>query len=207
VGVVADAKNEAIRSEGRMNVYLPYSENYTPSSLIVRASGDPLRLAQAVRQRIAGVDPNIVVSRVLSLEQIVDRSAWEDRFFTTLFAVFAALATALAAAGLYAVLAYTVSLRTHEIGIRMALGARASQVRAMVIRQGLQLAGAGLLLGVAAAMALTRLLEAQLYQTSPTDLGTYVSVIAVMLLVSLAAVFMPSRRATRVNPVIALRQE
>jgi len=207
IGVAADAKNENLKGDSRFNVYVPYNNKYTPSYLIIRTSSDPMRLAQAVKGRVTGVDRAIAVSQIRSLDQVVDRAAWQDRFFTVLFAVFAGLATTLAAVGLYAVLSYTVSLRTHEIGIRMALGAPASQLRGMVMRQGLILAGAGLLFGVIAAMALTRLLRSQLYHTSPLDPRTYAAVTILMLVVASAAAFLPAMRATRVDPVISLRQE
>lgn len=207
VGVAGDARHEAIKGGGRWAVYVPWQSRYSPDDLLVRGSTKPAPLAQVVKARITGVDRNIVVSRVLTLEQVVDRASWQDRFFAVLFAIFAALATVLAAAGLYAVLAYTVSLRTQEIGIRMALGASASQVRAMVMRHGLALAVAGLLLGVLAASAVTRLLKSQLYRTSPLDPGTYIAVVLLMLLVAGSATLLPSRRATRVDPMVALRQE
>jgi putative ABC transport system permease protein len=153
------------------------------------------------------VDRTAVLSRVLSMQQVVTRVTWQDRFFAVLFTVFASLALALAAGGLYAVIAYTVSMRTQEIGIRMALGASASQVRSWVMKQGIALTIIGLVVGVCAASAATRLLKSQLYQVSPMDATTYVSVVGVMLLVALAAAYLPARRATRVDPMIALRQE
>jgi ABC-type antimicrobial peptide transport system permease subunit len=140
------------------------------------------------------------------MDQVVTRATWQDRFFAVLFAVFAGLALVLATGGLYAVLAYTVSMRTHEIGIRMALGASAAQVRFMLMRQGIALAGLGLLLGILAATATSRLLTSQLYQVSPMDLQTYSAVVLIMLIVAVAASFLPSHRATRVHPMVALRQ-
>lgn len=207
VGVAAGSKQRDLKGVDGSSVYLPYSAQVTPNSLLVRTKGDPLRLAKAIAARIAAVDHDIAVSRVFTLRQIMNRVAWQDRFFTVLLAVFAVLALALAAVGLYAVLSYAVSLHTHEIGIRMALGASAASVRLMVLRQGLALAGAGLLLGTEAALALTRLLESQLFQTSPLDPAVYASALAMLSAVAAAAAFLPTLRATRVDPVIALRHE
>ncbi len=185
----------------------PIAPDITPNVLLVRTSGDPLQLQQALRSRIASLDSDIVVSRVFSLEQIIARVSWQDRFLTVLFTAFAALALLLAAVGLYATISYSVSLSTHEIGIRMALGASISRVRAMILRQGLTLAGLGLLIGIVIAFALARLLKTQLYQISPNDPATYIAVPLVLILVAVLAAFLPTRRATRVDPVIALRHE
>ncbi len=207
VGIVADSRHDQLKGEDRPNVYLPESPQFSIDSLLIRTTEDPLRLAGAVRDRIVGIDRDIIVSRVFTLEQIVDLAAWQDRFFTVLFSGLALLALVLAAVGLYATLSYTVSLHTHEIGIRMALGASASRVRGMVLRQGLTLAGAGLLLGICGALALTRLLKTQLYQVSPLDPATFFTAPAVLFLVALLASYLPTRRATRVDPIIALRHE
>jgi len=207
VGVVADAKHGAYKGEDRPSVYLPYSTDITPNVLLVRTTGDPLQLQQSLRSRIAAIDPDIVVSRVFSLEQIIARVSWQDRFLTVLFSAFAALALLLAAVGLYATISYSVSLGTHEIGIRMALGASVSRVRAMILREGMTLAGAGLLIGLVVAFALARLLKTQLYEISPNDPATYIAVLIVLIVVAALAAFLPTRRATRVDPVVALRHE
>jgi putative ABC transport system permease protein len=207
VGIAADSRHMTLKGEDRSNVYLPYSANFSPDSLLVRTTDDPLQLVKPIRDRIVGLDRDIAVSKIFSLEQIVDRAAWQDRFFTVLFVGFALLALVLAAVGLYATLSYTVSLHTHEIGIRMALGASAARVRNMVMRQGLTLAGAGLLIGLFGAFALTRLLKTQLYEISPLDPATYFTAPTVLLLVALLAAFLPTRRATRVDPIVALRHE
>jgi len=207
-GVVADSRQgRLLKGVDRPSVYLPYSKNVTPNSILVCTSADPLQMAGAIRARVAGADRDIAVTRVLSLRQIVDRAAWQDRFLTVLFGAFAGLALALAAVGLYAALSFTVSLEAHEIGIRMALGASASSVRRMVMRQGMTLAGAGLAIGLGGALGLTQLLKTQLYQVSPTDPATYVEAPVVLLVVAGLAAFPPTRRATRVDPVIALRHE
>jgi putative ABC transport system permease protein len=207
VGVVADSRHGQLKGEDRPNVYLPLSPEFSLGSLLVRTSVDPLQLVKTIRDRVVSTDHDIDVSHVFSLEQVVDRVAWRERFFTVLFGGFAVLALVLAAVGLYATLSYTVSLHTHEIGVRMALGASASRVRNMVIRQGLALAGSGLVIGILAALALTRLLKAQLYEISPMDPASYLIAPVVLMLVALLAASEPTRRATQVDPIIALRHE
>jgi putative ABC transport system permease protein len=207
VGVVADSKHGAYNAEDRPSVYLPYSSDITPNVLLVRTTGDPLLLQQSLRSRITALDSDIVVSRVFSLEQIIARVSWQDRFLTVLFSAFASLALLLAAVGLYATISYSVSLSTHEIGIRMALGASVSRVRGMILRQGMTLAITGLFIGLVVAFALARLLKTQLYQISPDDPATYIAVPIVLILVAALAAFLPTRRATRVDPVVALRHE
>ncbi|HEV2689877.1 MAG TPA: ABC transporter permease [Bryobacteraceae bacterium] len=207
VGVAGNVRTENLSARNRWNIYVPFSPFFTAQSVMIRTRQDPMRLAEAVRKRIVGIDRDIAVSQVFSLEQIVDRAAWRERFFTVLFAVFSALAVVLAAVGLYGVLAYAVSLRTHEIGIRMALGASARQVQGMVLRQGLLLTGLGLFCGIAAALALTRLMATQLYHVSPSDPATFAAVTAILMIVAAVAAVIPARRATLVDPVVALREE
>jgi putative ABC transport system permease protein len=209
VGIVADSRHGQIKGEDRPNVYVPASRTYTPGSLLVRAAGggDPLRLAAALRSRLAAVDRDIVIGSAQTLDDIASRSAWRDRFSAVLFAVFAGLALLLAAAGLYAVLSYTVSLRAGEIGIRMALGATLWRVRALVLRQGLGLATVGLAIGLAAAAGLARLIAAQLYGVTPADALTWGGVPLLFLLVAGLAALIPSGRAARLDPAAALRRE
>ena len=207
VGVAGQVRSENLPGRNRWNVYIPFDAQHLPRSVILRTSQDPMSLAQAVRGRIVALDRNIAVSQIHSLEQVIDRAAWRERFFTVLFTVFSTLALLLAAVGLYGVLSYAVSLRTHEIGIRMALGASARQVQGMVMRQGLMLTSLGLTCGIVAALALTRLLTSQLYHTSPSDPGTFIAVTAILMCISGVAAFIPARRATQVEPVIALREE
>ena len=206
VGVVADTRHAAVKSAGRPNVYLPYGNSLTPSGLLVRAKS-PLALADTVRARIAAIDRDLSITRLRTLEQAADRNAWQDRFLAVLVAAFAAVALALAAAGFYAVLSYAVSMQTHEIGVRMALGASASSVRSMVMRQAMGLAGRGLVLGLMAATVLAFLLRTRLYNVSPLDPVSYVVAPAVFLLSGGVAAYLPSRRATRVDPMVALRHE
>jgi putative ABC transport system permease protein len=207
VGVVADNRHEQLKAGGRPNVYLPYSADITPSSLLARAAGDPAKIVSAIRARIAGFDHDIAISHVFTLPQLIERASWQDRFLAVLFIAFAALALTLAAVGLYASLSYTVTLDTREIGIRMALGGSASSVQRMLMRQGMTLAVAGLGIGIVSALALTRLLRSQLFEISPMDPLTYAVTPLVLIAVAALAALAPARRATRVDPAIALRWE
>jgi putative ABC transport system permease protein len=207
VGVVADSKHGKLQGRGSRQRVPPLQLGDYAQCLVVRTSGDPLQLQQALRARVVGFDTDIVVSRVFSLEQIIARVSSQDRFLTVLFTTFAALALFLAAVGLYAITSYSVSLSTHEIGIRMALGASAARVRAMVLRQGMTLAIAGLFIAIIVAFALARLLKTQIYEISPNDPATYIAVPIVLTLVAALAAFLPTRRATRVDPVVASRHE
>jgi putative ABC transport system permease protein len=208
VGVAGAVRNQSLRDAGQPTVYLPHGEFNMPSvSLIVRTAGDPLRLAAAVRQRIAHLDGELAVTEVHSLEQVVERSIWQPRFFAVLFVVFAALALLLAAVGLYGVMSYAVSLRRRELGLRVALGAGATNLRHLVLGQALRLSLAGLGAGGAAALALTRALSGQLYHVQPTDPGTYAAMAALLLAVAVTASSVPASRAVRSDPMDALREE
>lgn len=207
VGVVEDARHGALKGPDRDTVYLPYSDDTEPDQLLVRASLDPRALVPSIVDRLRGIDRDIAISHVFTLEQIVERTAWRDRLLATLFVGFAGLALALAAAGFYAVLSYTVSLQTHEIGLRMALGATAGGVRAMVLRHAMTLATVGLTLGAIAAVLLAYAWRSDLYQVSPFDPVSYVIAPLAFIMAGALAASLPTRRATRVDPVVALREE
>jgi putative ABC transport system permease protein len=207
VGVVADNRHGQFRGQQRQTVYLPYSDDIVPDTVLLRSSGDPLRLVSGLKARIAAVDRNIAIGHVRTMEEIIDRVSWQDRFLSTLFSAFAAIALMLAAVGLYAVLSYSVRLNTHEIGIRMALGASARTVRRQVLRSGMVLTCAGLAAGLIGAGGLAQLIQSRLFQVSPTDPLTYSIAPVVLLAVALIAAYLPARRATRVDPIIALRHE
>jgi predicted permease len=207
IGVAGVVRTENLSGRNRWNVYIPGSKWLTPQSIVVRTAQDPLQLSEVVRRKITSIDHDIAVSEMFSLDQVVDHAAWRERFVTVLLGVFSALAVLLAAVGLYGVLAYAVSLRSHEIGIRMALGASAGQVQAMVLRQGMTLTALGLATGILAALALARLIAKQLYHVSPNDPRTFVMVTAILMSVAAVAALIPARRATRVDPVVALREE
>jgi putative ABC transport system permease protein len=208
VGVVADVKLHALDEEPRPTVYWPLAElpaNFT--SLVVRAKGDPLALAAPVRKEIQAIDAEQPVADVRTMNQLLAESVGRARFSAFLLGVFACVAVALAVVGLYAVMSYAVAQRTHEIGIRVALGARGRDILGLVVRQGLGLALAGAALGLAGAFALTRLMRTLLYEVSTTDPATYVSLSALLLVVTLLACLVPAWRATKVDPMVALRYE
>jgi putative ABC transport system permease protein len=208
VGVVAAVKNQQLANSSRWDVYLPYSKNSgVGDGIVIRASGDPTHLISATRERMKAIDSDIALSSVYTMQQILDRTSWQQRFFAVLFAVFAVLAMLLVAVGLYGVLGYTVSLRTGEIGIRMALGASAARVQAMILKQGLVLVISGLAIGVFAAIALTRLLASELFAVKATDPLTFAAVAALLFVVALAACWFPARRAMRVDPMVCVRAD
>ena len=173
--------------------------------VVARSTGDPMSVAGAIRDEIRQMDASLPVANVRSMNDVVAAALATPRLTGFLLGTFAAIALALAAVGIYSVLAYLVSLRTQEIGIRLAIGADRSQVLGMVLRQGLALAAAGTVVGLIGALALTRLMQSLLYEVRPNDPITFVAVAAALLLIALMASFLPARRATKVSPMIALR--
>jgi ABC-type antimicrobial peptide transport system permease subunit len=178
-----------------------------PRQLVVRASGDPLALAPAVRRAIWSVDPDQPVASIRSMTEVVDAEFANRSTQLTLIGAFAVLALLLAAVGLYGVLSYTVSQSTAEIGLRMALGAEVRGVVGSIVRSALRTAIVGIAVGLIAAYALTRTIAVFLYGVSPTDPATALSVAALLLVVAVAAAFVPARRAAGIDPTIALRAE
>ncbi|HEV3201621.1 MAG TPA: ABC transporter permease, partial [Bryobacteraceae bacterium] len=176
-------------------------------TLVVRTAGDPLALAPAIQAQIWSLDRDLPIADLASMQQVVERAVWQPRFSTTLLGGFAGLALVLAAIGIYGVISFDVGRRTQEIGIRMALGAKPADVMRSVLGGGGKLAAIGTALGIAGALALTRYLKTLLYEVSTTDPATLVGAAAMLGLVALAAVWLPARRATRVDPVVALRSE
>jgi putative ABC transport system permease protein len=174
---------------------------------VVRTSGDPLALASFIRAAMRQVDPDLPVSRVQTLEQLWGISIAPQRFNVWLFGSFAALALLLAAIGIYGVMAYSVAQRTREIGIRMAMGARRSDVLRLVLTQSILPAATGVFLGLSVALALTRLMASLLFGLTATDPATFAVVALLLILVALAATYLPARRATQVDPLVALRYE
>ena len=210
VGVVGNVRTEWPTPEFFEEFYLPctqYPWDLAPRDFMVRTAMNPTTVAAAIQREVASLDKDQPVSDVRTLEQVVGEAVGPQRFAMMLLAAFAALALALAAVGIYGVIAYFVSQRTHEIGIRMALGARQTHVLGMVVRQALGLALAGAGLGLAGAFGLTRLLSGLLYSVRPTDPLTLALVTLVLLAVSALAGYIPARRATKIDPIVALRYE
>ena len=182
-------------------------EGWFPRSIVVRTTGDPLLLSQALREAVAATDPLVPTGAIRSMDQVLSRSLALRSFMMLLLGFFGGLALLLASVGIYGVIAFAVSQRTREIGVRMALGARPADVLRMVLREGMTLVGAGVVLGVAASLMLTRLLEGMVYGVRVRDPLIFAAVDLLLVAVSLVACYVPARRATRVDPLVALRYE
>ena len=205
VGVVADIKNFGVTLESRNAMYFPYAQVPTGfMSMMLRTSGDPSNLAAPARAVVADLDSLLATANISTMDDVVRNSLASERFTTTLMSAFATVALILAVVGLYGVISYAVNMRSHEIGVRMALGARRQDVGRLVIGSSMGLITAGVILGVAGAWATTRALSGLLYQIEPTDPLTFAAVIVVLLLAGLAAATIPANRASRIDPVRVL---
>jgi predicted permease len=212
VGIVGTVKRDSLSSAGEVSIYLPMSNTGgfwfpTQMTLIVRADGDAPTIAARLRAAVAAVDPSVPVNAVRPLDDLVSTSAARARFTMVLLATFAAVALALGAVGIYGVIAFAVARRTREIGVRMALGARATDVLRMVLREGGVLVAAGVTLGIVGAFAGSRVLARFLFGVTPSDPSVFVAVPALLGLVAVGACLIPARRAARVDPMVALRGE
>ncbi len=216
VGVVANAKNRGLAAETRQEVYVPLRQHGVSiaglglrrgANLTVRTSVDPLSVATSVKEKVWAVDRNVPIANVQTMEQVVQAGVVQQRFYTIMLGIFAFVALALGAVGIYGVISFSVGQRTKEIGIRMALGARGLDILRLVVRNGLVLTMIGIALGIAGAVALTRVLATLLFEVSTTDPFTFASVAFVLVSSSLLACYIPARRATRVDPLVALRYE
>jgi putative ABC transport system permease protein len=210
VGVVADVKHFGFDLPDQPTLYSPYTQ-ISPwkrwMTFVARSQPEPTSLVQAVKQQIWKVDSQLPVSNVKTMSDVAALSFAARRFNMLLLAIFAGLALLLAAVGIYGVMSYSVTQRTQEIGIRMALGARATDVLKLIIRNGLTLTLMGVVIGLAGAFALTRLLTTLLFGVKPTDTATFMAVSVVLIFVALLACYLPARRATKVDPLVALRYE
>jgi putative ABC transport system permease protein len=214
VGVASDTRHFGLEQEVQPEIYTSYLQGGSNAMrLVVRAASnhtgqaEVASLAAAIRDQVRAVDPNEPVNQVVTMDQRLSDSVAQRRYRTLLFGVFAAVALVIATVGIYGVISYTVSQRTHEIGIRMALGAQASDILRMLLGQGMRLTLIGVALGVAAALGLTRAIESLLFNVSATDPVTFVSVTLLLAIVALIACYIPARRATRVDPLMAIRRE
>jgi predicted permease len=208
VGVVGDVKHWGLDQSARPEMYFPPAqEPEAQATLVVRAAGDPMSLVPALRDEVRRLDAELPMGAPVLMERVVERSVSPRWFFLTLMAVFAGLALVLAALGIYSVTAYSVAQRTHEIGVRMSLGARVRDVRRLVLGETLRLSAGGVGLGLVGALMLGRFIEKQLFGVPPTDPLTLAAVAGVLMGVSLLAGDVPARRAARVNPTVALRRE
>jgi putative ABC transport system permease protein len=209
VGIVRRVKMEGLNTDSnRVQSYYPYLQNPSGSmSIVVRTAGDPASIANVVRQQVLAIDPDQPIYEVQTMGQIWTDSIAPDRLYLMLLGTFAAVALVLAAVGIYGVMAYSVTQRSHEIGIRMALGAKQSDVLAMVLRHGMTLAVMGLAIGLGGAWAATRAMSTLLFGVSATDPITFAAISVVLTGVALGACLVPARRATKVDPMVALRHE
>jgi predicted permease len=207
VGVVGDTKQQSLDAAPTAQIYEPLEQMpFSSMTFIVKTSGHPMSLARSIEKRIQTVDAEQPMA-IRTLRQVVNESVFSVQIVLIFLSAFAGVALLIAATGLYGVIAYSVSQRTHEIGLRMALGADRKRLLAMVLRQGMFPVAIGLMLGLGMALALTRLLRALLFQTSATDGLTFVGISALLISVSLLACYIPARRATKIDPMMALRTD
>jgi putative ABC transport system permease protein len=214
VGVVEDVRHNGITTTVKEKFYIPHAQfhlatGFAPQAmtLVIRTDGDPRELANPVRRAVAQLDPSLPVSGVRPMSDVVADTMAPSSFTGLLLAVFAVLAVVLAAIGIYGLLSYLVSQRTREIGIRMAIGASHRDVLSLVLRKGLLLTGCGVAAGLTLAFGATRLMQALLYGVGPLDLVTFLAVPAILLVVAVAASYLPAARAARVSPLLALRSD
>lgn len=211
VGVVGNVRQAGLYGEQQSEIYVPYAQERRvwaiPRDLVVRTNVDPASLAGAVRDAVWAVDKDQPVSNVKTMDQVFAAATSRERFQVLLLGLFATLALVLACVGLYGVISYAVVQRTHEIGVRMALGAQAGDVLKLVIRQGMMMTIIGLAIGIVGGLAATRVMSEMLYGVTATDAVTYISMGGLLLVVAFLACYIPARRATKVDPLTALRYE
>jgi putative ABC transport system permease protein len=208
---VADAKHISLREDAVPEMYVLYTQKQWPSMLnmrvAVRTKTEPASMTESVRAALRSIDPDLPLAKVATLATLVSDSLAQPRFSMLLLASFGVLALLLASIGMYGVISYSVMQRTQEIGIRMALGAERRSVFSMVLRQGTRLALVGVAVGLAGAFAVTRTMTRFLYGVQATDPLTFACVSLLLVAIALLACYLPARRATRVDPIVALRYE
>jgi len=209
VGVVGNVRHDDLETAPRPEIYLSFGQAHWPSAFMVVRSKtpDPLALALGAQNAVAGVNKDIPLANLRTMQDVIAESVLPRRFAMLLLSIFSGLAMLLAAIGLYGVMSYSVSQRTHEIGIRMALGAQKGDVLKLIVGQGMGLAGLGVAVGIVASLALTRLMSTLLFGVSARDPITFAALAALLAAVALIANYVPARRATKVDPMVALRYE
>jgi putative ABC transport system permease protein len=208
IGVVGNVRYENLIDGFEPAVYFPHPElAYSFMTFVVRTDGDPTAIAPALQREIRTLDPTQPVSDVRTMDQVMAETLSRARFNTLMLALFAGLATLLSAVGIFGVMNYSVALRTREIGLRVAIGAQPRQVLVLILRQGLLLTIVGVVIGLLAAVALTRLLSGLLFGVAAVDPPTFASISILLIAVSLVACYLPARRAMKIDPLLALRSE
>jgi putative ABC transport system permease protein len=206
VGIVGGIRDRAVEFQPYRTIFIP-TRQWGWFNVALRTQGDSLGLVSSIRKEVQAIDPEQPIAAVRTMDELVNRSTATPRYRTTLLGLFAALAMVLAATGIYGVMSYSVSQRTHEIGVRMALGARHGDVLRLVVSQGMLLVVVGLGIGLVAAFGLTRLMESLLFGVTAKDPLTFVAVAGLLSVVAFIACYIPARRATKVDPLTALRYE
>jgi putative ABC transport system permease protein len=207
--VVKDVRQNDFVAEPKMQMYIAHKQinSFAPNALVVRTNVDPLSLGATVRDTIWSIDKDQPVSDIRTMEEIVSEAVARQRFSMLLLGVFATLALVLAAVGIYGVMSYSVTQRTREIGIRLALGAQKKDVLKLTVGQGLRLVSIGVAIGLVAAFVLTRVMASLLFGVSATDPVTFIAISVVLISVAMLASFVPALRATKVDPMVALRYQ
>jgi predicted permease len=217
VGIVGDVRENGLKASDDPVMYVPEAQvtdgltklanGLIPTSWIIQTTGDPSALSAAIQHEMQSVDSQLAASKIRTMDQVISESTARQNFNMLLLTIFASLALLLAAIGIYGLMSYTVEQRTQEIGIRMALGANRGDMLKLVVRQGMLLTGIGVVIGLAASFGLNRLLANLLFGVKTTDPTTYVAVAAILVSVALLATYIPARRATKIDPLVALRYE
>ncbi len=208
VGVVGDIKSDGFDAPTAPHIYVPVRQHPDHSSVVyLRSGGNAEALGESIRHEVQSIDPNIPVFSIRTIDEIIARSMAERRFALELLGIFAGIALLLAAVGIYGVMAYSFSQRTHEIGIRIALGAQSTAILRLAVGEGMQLVAIGLAIGLIGAAALARFVRTMLFDVSPADPITFIAISAMLAVVAFLACYVPARRATRIDPLVALREE